>query len=188
MNIKKLNPNQPVPGLSQQTIGGFWSWAYSDILSNRNRAIFAEYIVGTLLGVTDHPRIEWDAVDFRYGEITIEVKSAAYLQSWIQKKPSKIVFDIAKKRGWDSATNSNSEDPVRSADCYVFCLYTELDAMTANVTDVTKWKFYVLSREKIETEFGDQKSVSLSRLEQYCDPINNHDLRSSIDEVIKELL
>ena len=82
-------------------MGDFWSWAYSDILSNRNRSIFAEFIVGSALGVVDSPRVEWDAVDLRYKGKKIEVKASAYLQSWPQKKLSHIVFDIAKKRAWE---------------------------------------------------------------------------------------
>lgn len=62
------------------TVGDFWSWAYSDILNNANRAVFAEFVVGTALGVTASPRVQWDAVDLRYDGKKIEVKSAAYIQ------------------------------------------------------------------------------------------------------------
>ncbi len=58
---------------------------------------------GLTLGVVDTPRVEWDAVDLRYRGHGIEVKSAAYLQSWAQTKPSTITFDVARKRGWDRA-------------------------------------------------------------------------------------
>jgi hypothetical protein len=57
-----LNHEQPIAGGSA-TVGDFWRWAYSDILSNRNRSIFAEFIVGNALGVVDKPRVEWDSVD-----------------------------------------------------------------------------------------------------------------------------
>lgn len=36
------SPSEPIPGLHGKTVGDFWQWAYSDILSNRNRSIFAE--------------------------------------------------------------------------------------------------------------------------------------------------
>jgi hypothetical protein len=45
------------------TIGDFWSWAHSDVMSNTNRSIFAEFLVVSALGLLDTPRIEWDAVD-----------------------------------------------------------------------------------------------------------------------------
>ena len=122
MNIKKLNNSEPIVGSSHLTIGDFWSWAYSDILSNRNRSVFAEFLVASALGITDNPRIEWDAVDLRYQDISIEVKSAAYIQSWKQEKLSSIIFDISKKKSWDAETNQVFRESVRSADMYVFCL------------------------------------------------------------------
>ena len=122
MNIKKLNTSETIVGINHLTIGDFWSWAYSDILSNRNRSVFAEFLVASALGITDNPRIEWNAVDLRYQDISIEVKSAAYVQSWKQDKLSSIRFDISKKKSWDAETNQVSHESVRSADMYVFCL------------------------------------------------------------------
>jgi hypothetical protein len=55
-----------IPGLGHMTLSDFWSWGYSDLWSNRNRAILAEFIVGALLEVLKKPRIEWDAVDLVY--------------------------------------------------------------------------------------------------------------------------
>ena len=119
-----LKANQLIPGLSGKTVGDFWSWAYSDILNNRNRAIFAEYIVGSALDVVNEPRVEWDSVDLKYKGKGIEVKASAYLQSWRQGGLSKIVFDVAKKIPWDAQTNKYAKEPCRVADCYVFCVYT----------------------------------------------------------------
>lgn len=55
------NHSDRIPGLPDHTVGDFWQWAYSDILSNRNRSIFAEFIVGVALGVVNKPRREWDS-------------------------------------------------------------------------------------------------------------------------------
>src|SRR3954466_16258321 len=98
-NSLKRDPDQPIPGLGL-TVSDFWSWAYSDMLSNRNRAVFAEFLVGAASGVLDRPRVEWDAYDLRYGDHKVEVKASVYLQSWHQTRPSVISFDIAPKRGW----------------------------------------------------------------------------------------
>ena len=65
MKKAKINPNNPIIGIEKRTVSDFWAWAYSDILSNRNRSIFAEFLVALALGVTDEPRVEWDAVDVR---------------------------------------------------------------------------------------------------------------------------
>ena len=93
-------------GKDNRPVSEFWSWAYSDILSNRNRGIFAEYIVGCALDQIEKPRVEWDAFDFEYKGKKIEVKSCAYLQGWYQDKLSQIKWDIAKKKSWYAETNT----------------------------------------------------------------------------------
>jgi len=62
--------------MAQLTIGDFWAWAYSDVVSNANRSVFAEFMVGAALGLAGKPRVEWDCVDFRYQGRSIEVKSS----------------------------------------------------------------------------------------------------------------
>jgi hypothetical protein len=48
--------------------------------------------------------------------IGVEVKSAAYVQSWEQTGPSVISFDIGPKTGWGAGTNTYAASPGRSAD------------------------------------------------------------------------
>jgi hypothetical protein len=55
--MKKLRASQTIPGI-ELTVGDFWAWAYSDLMVNTVRSIFAEFIVGTALGVIDQPRLE----------------------------------------------------------------------------------------------------------------------------------
>jgi autotransporter translocation and assembly factor TamB len=98
VGIAKLSGSEAVLQ-ANVTVQDFWTWAYSDILSNRNRSVFAEFLVAVALDLTHQPRIEWDAVDLRYRNNKIEVKASAYLQSWQQSKPSVIRFDIAKNKG-----------------------------------------------------------------------------------------
>lgn len=155
MKLNKLDPRTSIKGLDGISIVNFWSWAYSDILSNRNRSIFAEFIVASALGVIENPRIEWDAVDVEYNGIKIEVKSAAYIQSWEQKVNSIISFDIAKKRAWHADTNTYEKEAVRSADCYVFSLFNEKDRVKANVLDINSWEFYVVPTRMINEKFKD---------------------------------
>ena len=181
MAVRKLKQDDMITGGADTSVGEFWSWAYSDILSNRNRSIFAEFIVGYALGIVENPRTEWDCVDHRYKGKTIEVKSAAYVQSWIQEKPSIISFDIARKTPWDAETNIYGTGRVRSADCYVFSLFAQTDATRANVLNLDDWKFYVLSTETINREFKDQKSVVLSRIVRLCDAVEYGQLTDAVD-------
>ena len=136
----RLPPNHPIAGLENLTVGDFWSWAYSDALNNVNRALLAEFLVAAALDLLGELRVAWNAVDLYYRDAAgtargIEVKSAAYLQSWPQSQYSAISFGIGKTRGWDAETGNSTTEPLRSAACYVFCLYPEKDPAKVNVLD-----------------------------------------------------
>ena len=178
---QKLEPNTLIPALNNLTVGDFWSWAYSDILSNANRSVFAEFLVGAALGVLERPRIEWNGFDLEYRGKKIEVKASAYLQSWPQTRPSVIMFDICPKRAWDAATAQSINEPTRIADCYVFCLYAETNPEVNNVVDVDRWEFYVVSTDAINQSFGAQKSIGLSSLKKIAETIKYNQLRITIE-------
>ncbi|CAN1724174.1 protein of unknown function [Hyphomicrobium sp. 1Nfss2.1] len=111
----------------------FWQWSASDLVSNTMRGVLAEYIVAPALGIDEGVRREWDAYDLVLGDGTkVEVKSAAYIQSWHQKKPSTIQFGVARKRAWDAETNVVAAEPCRSADVYIFALLAHTDRATIN--------------------------------------------------------
>ena len=174
----------PVVGAAGATVGDFWAWAYSDILANTTRGVFAEYLVAVALGDVSRCRLEWDAADVRYRGLNIEVKSAAYAQTWTQKQPSAIRFDIAKTRSWHAESNIYDTDLKRSADCYVFALFSDLDNPRRHVADVSFWRFFVLPTACMDEKFGDQKTVALSRIEAMETSVEWRELRRAIDECI----
>jgi hypothetical protein len=182
--VRTLGLDESIPGLDGKSFGQFWQWAYSDILSNGNRSVFAEYIVGAALGVVDRPRREWHRTDLLYSGKEIEVKASAYVQAWAQKGPSSIKYDVAKKIGWDYLTNTSLPEPVRSADCYVFCLHPEKDPDLCEISNVKRWEFYIFSKRHIERAFGNQKTVGLSRIRHETDPVDFAGLRTRVDQVL----
>ena len=184
MPIQKLANSTPIPGLPNVTISDFWSWAYSDVLVNTNRSVFAEFLVGSALGVLDKPRIEWDAVDLHYGNKTIEVKCSAYLQSWKDDPSSIVIFDIGKKFAWHADTNIYEKEPTRSADCYVFCFFNELVKDKANILDINSWDFYVIPTKRINEELHDQKSIGFKKLKNLCKPVSYSSLKVEIEHAL----
>lgn len=182
-----LNANASIPGLDGCTVGDFWQWAYSDVLSNRNRSILAEYIVGVALGVVDEPRVEWDAVDLRYDGFKIEVKSSAYCQSWHQNKPSTIQFSIRKAVFWNSEAGAYEGEATRSANVYVFCLHTEKDKAKANVLDVAAWDFFVVPTATLNQEFETAKSISLAAVKRLAVACKFDGLKAAVDRVVNAL-
>lgn len=113
-----------------------WRWAYSDFLSNTQRGVLAEYLVARAVGCTHRPRVEWDAYDLRADDgLKIEVKSAASLQAWPQRRPSQLRFNIGLKRGWNAETNVLAAEATRSADVYVFAVFTARERAGADPLD-----------------------------------------------------
>ena len=186
-NCGFLQGGDCISGLDGRTVGDFWQWGYSDILSNRNRSIFAEYMVGAALGVLDKPRVEWDTVDFRYGGTKIEVKSFAYCQSWSQNKPSPIRFSIKKALAWDPDRGAYEPSAARNADVYVFCLHAEQDKLKADVLDVDTWDFYTVPTSVLNRDFTEKKGISLSAIQPLGIRSKWRELKTAVDKIVTEI-
>jgi hypothetical protein len=101
----------------------FWQWSSSDLVNNVLRGRLAEYIVAQDLSVAGGTRTEWDAYDLQTKSgIKVEVKSAAYLQSWKQSRASSIRFGVQPTRGWDASIDEYSPSaagkPMRTCSVY----------------------------------------------------------------------
>lgn len=151
----------------------FWIWSVSDILSNATRGRFAEFIVATATGIDlKIPRDEWAAYDLiTHENIKLEIKSAAFIQSWKQDKYSSISFSIKPARYWDSETNKQSTIAKRHADVYVMCLLKHKDQSTINPLDLSQWTFYILSTYELDNYERSQSSITLNSLERLTNPV-----------------
>lgn len=150
------------------TLSDFWCWSASDLLSNTLRGVLAEFLVAHALGISaEQVRDPWGAFDLQTTDgIKIEVKSAAYLQSWAQKKQSSIVFNVPKTRAWDPDTNELERESRRQAHVYVFALLSHRQKATIDPLDITHWEFYVLSRAVLDSRQRSQHSITLRTLER----------------------
>ncbi|MDB4950430.1 MAG: hypothetical protein JWM27_3079 [Gemmatimonadetes bacterium] len=143
-------------------LADFWAWSASDLLSNATRGILAEYLVAAALGLADGVRAEWDAYDLRTREKTkVEVKSAAYLQTWYHRELSKIRFGIRPTRAWDAATNLLDDVARIQADVYVFCVLKHQEKASVNPLDLRQWEFHVLHANVLRERAPAQRSISL---------------------------
>ena len=84
---------------------------------------------------------------------------------------SKISFDIEKKKCWNQENNTYSSDKQRNSDFFIFCLYFKFSKKIIDVIDVSNWHFYILSKEIIDSEYGNQKRVVLNKLKELTDVI-----------------
>ncbi|HPJ21953.1 MAG TPA: hypothetical protein PLP30_11375 [Clostridia bacterium] len=161
----------------------FWKWSISDIVENATRERFAEFIVGTAVGISpDQLRVEWDAWDITTDSgIKIEVKSSAYIQSWGQRKFSKISFSIKPTTNSDSDTT-----PKRHADLYVFCHLKHTDQETMNPLEMDQWDFYVLPTCKLDYFSKNQLTISLNSLRELASQVNYNRLKDEISDAYNE--
>jgi len=148
------------------TVQDFWQWYVSDLVSNATRGVLAEFLVASALGLaTGRTRTEWDPYDLLTEQgIRVEVKSAAYLQSWSHARLSTVQFGIRPSRALDASTNQYAQELKRQADVYVFCLLHHQDKQTVDPLNVTQWTFYVVAASVLDARFPLQKTITLSSL------------------------
>lgn len=146
-------------------LSDFWRWYCSDLVGNALRGVLAEYIVAAALGCTDTARREWEPYDLITKDgIKVEVKSAAYVQSWAQSRPSTIRFDVRPSRTWDYSTNKYDPVARRDAHVYVFALLDHQDIQTVDPLNLDQWRFYVTATKVLDTRLAKQKSIGLRTL------------------------
>ncbi|MDO4306025.1 MAG: hypothetical protein Q4C77_04260 [Eubacteriales bacterium] len=168
--MKQLNGNEEFTLRGESsgiTVNEFWSWAYSDLLNNTYRGVLAEFLVEKSLSGNAPPRtqmrVNWTPYDLISATgRRIEVKSAAYLQSWERDYYSKILFNIAPRRAWHPDTGYSPESS-RHSDLYVFCVYTA-KTREQSILDLDLWDFYVLPTSVLNQECPGQKTISFDSL------------------------
>jgi hypothetical protein len=161
----------------------FWQWSASDLVNNALRGRLAEYLVAYALGVADGIRVEWDAYDLKTATgCKVEVKSAAYLQSWQQTTFSAITFGIRPTFAWDAETNTYSCEQKRQADVYVFALLAHRDKATIDPLNVAQWQFYVLPVGILNAQLPVQKTISLATIQRLgATPAQFSELRAVVE-------
>jgi hypothetical protein len=165
------------------TLLDFWRWYSSDILSNATRGILAEFVIATALGIDiTVVRDEWAAYDLTTPDgIKVEVKSAAYLQTWFQRKLSTISFSTKAARYWDAASNEQALISKRHADVYVFCHLKHEDKSTVNPLNLNHWDFYVLSTHELNNYTRSQHSITLKSLQKLAPAMEYDELKAQVE-------
>lgn len=143
------------------TVREFWAFALGDLRTNNTRGYLAEFLVHQAVGST-RPRVEWDPFDVLTDDgVRVEVKASGYLQSWEQRRPSRIVFSGLSGREWHPDTGYGSTRTYR-CDVYVFCVQTARTPQTYRPLDVSQWSFHVVAAPVVAAT--GQRSLSLGRV------------------------
>lgn len=169
----------------------FWRWAYSELLRNTQRGVLAEYIVKSALechGICTNedirsnfepydligPLIKRRRIDvvnnctevIESKPCRIEVKSAAYIQSWEPRsnKEPRISFSIAPARVPDETGDYKDDAPMqRNSDVYIFAIY-KARSKEENILGMNLWEFCIVKTSLLNEKFGNQKNITLSKI------------------------
>jgi len=184
-------------------IDGYQRWATGNLVDNRNRGIFAEWMIGQALDCIppDTCRVEWDSYDLLYRDTKVEVKASGLSQTWNPHNPTTPRFTITGQK-WTWLTDEEAETlqhedldaqhrrsgvwiennpPLRPADLYVFCLHQALPATNANVTDPEEWTFWVIPTKTLDATVGGQKTIGIKKLDQLGQRIRWQDIKQAVD-------
>jgi hypothetical protein len=150
----------------------FWQWSASDLVNNTSRGVLAEFIVAKALDVDiSGARMGWARWDLETSDgLRIEVKSAAYCQSWGQTQLSTVQFAVPKRRAFDSVTGTVEPTLCRHAHVYVFALLAHEDKPTIDPMNLDQWRFYVLATRQLDERQRSQHSITLRSLEALAGP------------------
>ena len=166
----------------------FWRWSGSMLADNTARGVLAEFLVAAALGLhVKEPRREWDECDIRTESDTpIEVKSAAYYQTWGQDRPSPIRFGIAAHPSWNAKTGEYKEETKRWADIYIFCVFT--GKSSRDCLDISEWRFFVIPTRVLDEKVPQQKTIDLNPLRNLSPrECSFRDLKQVISDTEKEV-
>jgi hypothetical protein len=142
----------------------------------------SEYLVAQAVAAAQAIREEWASYDLRTPEgITVEVKSAAYIQSWHQGRLSPIVFSCPKTRAWDPHTGAYEAEPRRQAQVYVFALLAHQNQATLDPLNLVQWEFYVVPTAVLDARERSQHSITLPSLKDlHGEPVGFQGLRQAV--------
>ena len=151
------------------SICDFWRWAYSDFSDNVYRSVHGDFLVASSIGTSSASLCRGKSV-YRHFDIIskegyrIEIKTAAYVQSFDGNYPDHISFRIAPIKGTETGPYYSSSVPrKRHSDLHVFCLYKGLTVNDSHL-NIDLWEFFVLPTKVLDEKRTTKKTISLSSL------------------------
>ena len=167
------------------TVTGFWAWAYSALIDNKNRGVLAEFIVARALGIETPAHDPWGTHDLISEGITIEVKATGYLQAWNQRDLSRPAWTSLRSRrsqatpegGWSIADTSTIK-----GDLFVLCLFTATDHATANALNLDQWAFWLVPGAEIASD-----SLGLAVVEKQHRRLTFTEMRPAFEALERQL-
>ena len=128
------------PLLRPTNVEEYWAWAHGNLAMNVERGLVAEYLVRHALELRDGPRDHWtEEIDLKVEGGTIQVKSAAFMQSWEQSMDSKPQFTLKLDK--------------LNCDLFIFAVWWPQGGVRpgtpVSIIDVGQWQFYLITGDNL---------------------------------------
>lgn len=163
------------------TIFDFWQFQFSNIYDLQEH--IAEFLVAKALDI-DKPynRSGWTPFDILLRGTRIEVKETGYFYSWQEdgKTSNRRSFRI-------NQTYNAKHIKERQNDIYVFCLNTGETAEDSNPLELEHWEFYVIPTKTINEECGNNKTISLSKVQRLTNKVTFSEIKECIDDLLDKM-
>ncbi len=169
------------------TMLDFWRYSFSNIFDIQGD--IAEFVVAKALGL-DEPYNKdcWTLYDIPYRGRRVEIKETSYYHSFTE--PGKVsrqrIFGIGKA---NSAYEDQSKENVfeRQNDVYIFCVINGDDPESGYTLNLDNWDFYVVPTTVINEKCGEQKTISLKRIQNFgYAPVPYEQLKGELDRLIDD--
>jgi hypothetical protein len=173
------------------TVGEFWQWGFSDLRMNIVRGVLAEFLVHKAVGATQSVRNPWDNYDVLAPDgargIKVEVKSSGYLQSWPQKRPSRLSFGGLRALEQDPVTWALAEEPTVRAEVVVFAAHLCDEPEPGSqypMTDLSWWSFWVAPGATVDR--SQAISLGIEWVREHAEPCEFEALEESVARAAAE--
>lgn len=115
------------------------------------------------------------------------MKSAAYVEHWLQSRLCRIAFPINRVQQKEIKTSIPGLTLYPKPEVYVFCVFGVKERNEADFPNMGKWLFYPGLAHVIESRYRRKKSITSKEVQRVASSVQILQLRRSIDGIIEEL-
>lgn len=150
-----------------------WKWYFSDLIDIKSKV--AEYLVTKALGFEEpYNTGYWSAHSIVYRGRRLELRSASYMKSIHDEKPSMEYIRHIDIR-------------VKDCDVYIFSLLPGKTKEEADPFNLDNWMFYAIPAWYIWSECGCNSSITMSKVQRLVKRSDYVDLKADIDKAIDSI-
>ena len=166
----------------------FWKFEFSNIYDMQDE--ISEFIVAKALEIdVPYNKEMWTLCDIMYRDKRIEVKETSYYHPWNKdgQVSEQRAFGITKANSiYEKPDEENKYE--RQNDLYIFCVVNGNTREESNPLNLNNWDFYIVPTSVINEKCKDNKTISLSRIQNMgYRPFDFSKIKEEVDKQIEAM-